>query len=213
MVDQDTRNELGRKARRDLMVISVVMVVAVLVELVTGLLHGLIGYLEGSGILDAGEFVVVPLVLAVGFAVFYYRQFHQLENAVAAHKRARRQAEDARMESEEMQRLNQSLVGYGLDGLVKVNERGEIVQVNGDMEKATGRNGRNLKGLDVFSYFNDPDHVRRLFERAVETGAPVRDDDMEIRHRDGSETPVSTTIVVQQDADDRVLGGIVLCRA
>ena len=41
----------------------------------------------------------------------------------------------------------------------------------------------------------------------------MRDGNMEIRHRDGFETPVSTTIMVQQDSDDRVLGGILLCRA
>ena len=213
MVDQQTRNELSKMARRDLMAISVVMVVAVLLELVTGIFHGLINYFERTRVLDPGELLVVPLVLAVGFAVFYYRQFHQLEDAVNAHRRAQQQAEDARMESQEMQRLNQSLVGYGLDVMVRVNERGEIVETNADMEQATGKNGRNLKGTDVSSWFNDPKRVRQLFEQAVETGSAVRDGNMEIRHRDGSETPVSTTILVQQDSDDRVLGGIVLCRA
>ena len=122
-------------------------------------------------------------------------------------------SEEAQPKGEETQRLNQSLVGYGLDVVVRVNERGEIVQTNDDMEQATGKNGRNLKGTDVFAWFNDPVRIRQLFERAVETGDTVRDGNMEIRHRDGFETPVSTTIMVQQDSNDRVLGGILLCRA
>lgn len=212
-MNQDTKVDLQKRTIRDLVVIGAAVVVAIILELITGAFHSLLIYFENNGSIDPGEVVVVPLALAIGFAVFYYRQFHQLEDAVDAREHAKRQAQDAMMESQEMQRLNQSMVGYGLDVLVRVNEHGEIIQTNEDMEQATGKNGRNLKGTDVFSWFNDPNRVRQLFERAVETGDTVRDDGMEIRHRDGFETPVSTTIVVQQDSEDRVLGGILLCRA
>ena len=94
-----------------------------------------------------------------------------------------------------------------------VKERGEILHFNGDMERATGKNGRNLKGTDAFYWFNDPARVRQLFEQAVETGDTVRGDNLEIQHRDGFEPPVSTTIVVQQASDDRILGGLLLRRA
>lgn len=192
-------------ARRDLIVIAIVAVVAFIFELVTHMFEYVILFferIEANGFpFDFGELVMMPLVLAISFLVFSYRRNKELQAVIAARQRAQqaaqaqqqqiaqvqRDAEQARQQAEELERLNRQLIDTGMNALVKVDREGMITETNEGMEVATGLHSSRLVGTSVFSFFGDQKQARDWFDRSLD-GSAVQNEKAELVHQDGGTT-------------------------
>ncbi len=99
-----------------------------------------------------------------------------------------------RKEAEEALRranaYNRSLIEASLDPLVTISPDGTISDVNAATVQVTGRSREELIGTDFSTYFTEPEKG----EGRVRGGVQDRlgpDYELEIRHRDGTMTPVA----------------------
>ncbi len=100
---------------------------------------------------------------------------------------------------------NRSLIEASLDPLVTIAPDGKITDVNTATEKVTGRSRRELIGTDFSDYFTDPEKARAGYQRVFREGS-VQDYELEIRHREGSLTPVVYNATVYRDEGGDVVG-------
>ncbi len=100
---------------------------------------------------------------------------------------------------------NRSLIEASMDPLVTIAPNGKITDVNSATEKATGVSRRELIGTDFSGYFTDPEAARTGYQRVFHDGW-VEDCALEIRHRDGSTTPVLYNASVYRDESGGVVG-------
>lgn len=100
---------------------------------------------------------------------------------------------------------NRSLIEASVDPLVTIGPDGKITDVNAATEKATGLSRKELVGTDFSDYFTDPDTARKGYQKVFREGL-VRDYELEIRHKDGSTTPVLYNATVYLDATGKVIG-------
>lgn len=106
---------------------------------------------------------------------------------------------------------NRSLIETSLDPLVTITPDGKIGDVNTATEKVTGYGRSELIGTDFHSYFSDPVKARLGYTRVFENGS-VRDFDLEIRHKDGSLTPVLYNASIYRDESGNILGAFAIAR-
>ncbi|NEV62618.1 PAS domain S-box protein [Thiorhodococcus minor] len=93
---------------------------------------------------------------------------------------------------------NRALLEASLDPLVVIDGEGHISDVNGATEQATGMPREDLIGADFADYFSDPEQARAGCRAAFEEGE-VRDYALELKHRDGTTTPVLYNARVYRD--------------
>ena len=117
-------------------------------------------------------------------------------------EQVRRQAEE---EVQESARYARSLIEASLDPLATISPDGKITDVNRATETATGIRREELIGADFSEYFTEPDKARANYQKVLAEGF-VRDYPLEIKHRDGSVTPVLYNASVYKDAQGRVTG-------
>ncbi|MEN6610083.1 MAG: PAS domain S-box protein, partial [Methanoregulaceae archaeon] len=84
---------------------------------------------------------------------------------------------------------NRSLIEASLDPLVTINPDGSISDVNEATIRVTGFSRAELVGTDFLDYFTEPAKAKAGYEKVFRDGS-VTDYALEIRHRDGSVTPV-----------------------
>ena len=213
---------LSQEARKDLIFIAVGVAAIFVFELVTEVFDKLFYAVDeihqSVPLVDAGEFIAVPLALSIGFGYFSYRRYQELSATVAARataqraaEAAQRRAEQAQQEARDAQRLSQTLMETGMNALVKVDREGNITEVNEGMEVATGMRGSNLVGTSAFSFFGNSGQTREWFEQSLQ-GNAVRDGQTEIVHQDGGVTHVNFSVLAQRDGDGEVLGAILILR-
>ena len=106
---------------------------------------------------------------------------------------------------------NRSLIETSLDALVTITPDGKIGDVNTATEKVTGYSRAELIGTDFHSYFSDPFKARLGYQKVFENGS-VRDYDLEIRHKNGSITPVLYNASIFRDEGGNVLGAFAIAR-
>ncbi len=106
---------------------------------------------------------------------------------------------------------NRSLIETSLDALVTITPDGKIGDVNSATEKVTGYKRAELIGTDFHNYFSDPFKARLGYQKVFENGS-VRDYDLEIRHKDGSITPVLYNASIFRDEGGNVLGAFAIAR-
>ncbi|MDN7023889.1 PAS domain S-box protein [Methanoculleus sp. FWC-SCC1] len=114
----------------------------------------------------------------------------------------RKQMEDALREAGAYTR---SLIEASLDPLVTISPDGRITDVNAATEAVTGYSRDVLIGTDFSDYFTDPAMARAGYQQVFRDGQ-VRNYPLEIRHRDGTITPVIYTATVYRDEDGNVAG-------
>ena len=114
----------------------------------------------------------------------------------------RKQAEEALQMASA---YNRSLIEANLDPLVVIGPEGKITDVNAATEAVTGYTREELIGTDFSEYFAEPESALAGYKRAFETGK-VQDYELEIRHRDGSVTPVLYNAAVYRDESGEVKG-------
>ncbi len=115
---------------------------------------------------------------------------------------ARKQAEEAVRRANA---YNRSLIEASLDPLVTIDPDGTISDVSDATVRVTGRSREELIGTDFSTYFTEPWRAKAGYESAFRTGS-VRDFELELRHRDGTTTPVIYNATVYRDEAGEVAG-------
>lgn len=118
------------------------------------------------------------------------------------------EVEERRRAWEELRRAgayNRSLLEASLDPLVTIGPDGKITDVNAATEAVTGFAREELIGTDFSDYFTEPDKAKAGYAQAFKEGL-VRDYPLEVRHREGSVTPVLYNATVYRDEEGRVAG-------
>ena len=115
------------------------------------------------------------------------------------------EAEAERKEAKRANAYNRSLLEASIDPLLTIGKDGKIRDVNPATEVATGRSRLELIGTDFSEYFTDPAAARAGYSLAFREGV-ARNYALEIRHRDGHETPVLYNAAVYRDETGAVAG-------
>lgn len=115
------------------------------------------------------------------------------------------EAKRAKEALEKANAYNRNLLEVSLDPLVTISPNGKITDVNTATEKVTGRLREELIGADFSDYFTDPEKARLGYQQVFKEGL-VQDYELEVRHRDGSTTPVLYNASVYRDQGGEVVG-------
>jgi PAS domain S-box-containing protein len=100
---------------------------------------------------------------------------------------------------------NRRLIETSLDPLVTIDASGKVTDVNRASEKVTGFPRDHLIGKDFSDYVSEPALGWAGFEEVLREGS-VQDYALEIRHRNGTVTPVLVNASVFRDDSGEVLG-------
>lgn len=149
--------------------------------------------------------VVVFLATAAAITVYVLRLNRRLEKSVAAERKElaeRKRAEEALRAS---QQYTRELIEAHLDPLVTISAEGKIMDVNQASELITGYPRETLIGTDFSDYFTDPRKARQGYQQAFRE-KHVHDYPLDIKHRDGSVTPVFYNASVYHDTKGNVAG-------
>ena len=115
------------------------------------------------------------------------------------------EAKRAKEGLEKANAYNRSLLEASLDPLVTISPHGKITDVNSAAEKVTGRLREELIGADFSDCFTDPEKARLGYQQVFKEGL-VQNYELEVRHRDGSTTPVLYSASVYRDPGGEVVG-------
>jgi two-component system, chemotaxis family, sensor kinase Cph1 len=100
---------------------------------------------------------------------------------------------------------NRNLIETSLDPLVTIGPDGTITDVNLATEKITGYMRDELVGTDFADYFTNPQEAKEGYQHVFKEGI-VKDYPLEIKHKDGSLTPVLYNASVYKDEFGEVIG-------
>ena len=100
---------------------------------------------------------------------------------------------------------NRNLIETSLDPLVTIGQDGMITDVNRATEDVTGYVRSEIVGTDFADYFTKPDKAKKGYKLVFQEGI-VRDYPLEIKHKNGSITPVLYNAAVYKDEFDEVIG-------
>ena len=100
---------------------------------------------------------------------------------------------------------NRSLIEASLDPLVMIGPDGTITDVNAATGMATGYGRDELLGTEFSGYFTEPSQARAVYQQVFRDGS-ARDYLLELRHRDGTTTPVLYNASVFRDPSGDALG-------
>jgi PAS domain S-box-containing protein len=117
----------------------------------------------------------------------------------------------AEQEIQNLQRYNRGLIETSLDPLVTFDQEGTILDVNEATIRATGRGRDELIGTPFADYFTDPDKAYKGAMLTFETGE-VRDYELVMTARDGTETVVSYNASIYKDQTGKVVGAFAAAR-
>ncbi len=170
-------------------------------------------------VFDTGEVRDYELVIETGdepntivaFNISLYKdQTGKVTGAFAAGYDITRHKREVR-ELHYLQRYNRGLIETSLDPLVTFDQEGIILDVNEATMRATGRGKEELIGTPFADYFTDPDNAYKGAMLTFETGK-VRDYELVIKARDGTETIVSYNASVYKDQTGKVVGAFAAAR-
>jgi PAS domain S-box-containing protein len=105
----------------------------------------------------------------------------------------------------DLQCYNRGLIEASLDFLVTFNQKGIILDVNEATVKATGRSREELIGTPFADYFTDPEKAYKGAMLVFET-REVRDYELVMKAKDGTETIVAYNASVYKDQNGKVIG-------
>jgi PAS domain S-box-containing protein len=98
-----------------------------------------------------------------------------------------------------------SLIEASLDPLVTISVNGKITDLNKATEWVTGFSKEQLIGSDFADYFTEPGKATAGYQQVFEK-ENVRDYPLELRHRNGTITPVIYNASVYRDEYGKVIG-------
>jgi len=117
----------------------------------------------------------------------------------------------AEHEIQNLQRYNRGLIETSLDPLVTFNHEGIILDVNEATIKATGMERDELINTPFADYFTDPDRAYKGAMQVFETGE-VRNYELIMKAKDGTETIVAYNASVYKDQSGKVVGAFAAAR-
>lgn len=117
----------------------------------------------------------------------------------------------AREQLREMNQYHRGLIEASIDSFVTISEDGKITDVNIATEELTGCNRVDLIGKDFSDYFTDPEKARAGSRIAFMEGK-VKDYPLEIRHVNGTNTPVLYNASVYLNKEEKVAGIFAVAR-
>ncbi|MBE0523392.1 MAG: PAS domain S-box protein [Methanosarcinales archaeon] len=137
----------------------------------------------------------------------------QYGNVVGAFGAARDITESKRAEQEiqNLQRYNRGLIETSLDPLVTFDHEGIILDVNEATIKATGMERDELINTPFADYFTDPERAYKGAMEVFETGE-VRDYELVMKSKDGTEAIVAYNASVYKDETGQVAGAFAAAR-
>jgi PAS domain S-box-containing protein len=162
------------------------------------------GYMTG-----AVDFMVKPLsakILKAKVAVFVdlYKKNHELrvqgDNMKTLNSRLEQQSQYVR-----------SLIEASLDPLITINSEGKITDMNEALTRITGIPREKITGTFFFDYFTRPETAKGIVQEVFEKGS-ISDYLLIIKHVNGKLTEVLFNGSVYKDANDKVLGAVVIAR-
>ena len=147
----------------------------------------------------------------VSYNASVYRD--QKGNAVGAFAAARdiTERKAAEQEIENLQHYNRGLIETSLDPLVTFDQEGVILDVNEATIQATGRTLEELIGTPFADHFTDPERAYNGAMLTFETGE-VRDYELVMKAKDGTETIVSYNASVYRDQKGNAVGAFAAAR-
>ena len=98
-----------------------------------------------------------------------------------------------------------------IDPLVMFDQNGIILDVNDAMSRVTGRSIDELIGTPFADYFTDPERAYKGAMLTFEIGE-VRDYELVMKARDGTETIVAYNASVYEDQTGQVVGAVGVAR-
>ena len=111
----------------------------------------------------------------------------------------------AEQEIQYLQQYNRGLIEVSLDPLVTFDRKGIIMDVNEATIKATGRSREELIGTPFANYFTDPEKAYKGVMLVFKTGE-VRDYELVLKARDGTEVIVAYNASVYKDPTGKIVG-------
>ncbi len=120
---------------------------------------------------------------------------------------ARDITEQRRLEHQllEQQNYRRDLIEASVDALVTIDPQGRITDVNQQMVRHTGRNKQELLGTQFADHFTDPDRARSGVQKTFDESV-VKNYDLVVRPKSGSDLSVSFNASAFRDASGRVAG-------
>ncbi|HIH87572.1 MAG TPA: PAS domain S-box protein, partial [Methanosarcinales archaeon] len=115
------------------------------------------------------------------------------------------------LELHHLQHYNRGLIETSIDPLVTFDQEGIILDVNEATVHATGRGREELIETPFADYFIDPDKAYKGAMLTFETGE-VRDYELVMKAKDGTETVVSYNASVYKDQAGKVVGAFAAAR-
>ncbi|MCC2546615.1 PAS domain S-box protein [Hymenobacter sp. BT175] len=111
----------------------------------------------------------------------------------------------------ESEKRYRRLIEASQDLLVTVNLQGAIIDTNEAAVKITGVSRDVLAGSDFFTYFTDPEAVRKAYREVIAHGA-VANVPFTLRHTNGMHTEVLFDGSVYKDDNGELLGAVIVAR-
>ncbi|MEA1966327.1 MAG: PAS domain-containing protein [Euryarchaeota archaeon] len=128
----------------------------------------------------------------------------ELHDALAERSRSEKKIQD-------LQHYNRGLIEASPDPLVTFDQKGIIMDVNEAKIRATGRTRGELIGTPFADYFTDPEKAYKEVMLVFETGE-VRDYELVMKAKDGTETTVAYNASVYEDQTGQVVGAVGVAR-
>lgn len=117
----------------------------------------------------------------------------------------------AEQEIQKLQNYNRRLIEVSLDPLVTFDQEGIIMDVNEAKIQVTGRTREELIGTPFANYFTDPEKAYKGVMLVFETGE-VRDYELVIVTKDGTEITVAYNASIYKDEKGKVVGAFGVAR-
>ncbi|MEJ2007211.1 MAG: PAS domain S-box protein, partial [Acidobacteriota bacterium] len=155
-------------------------------------------------LVPAGRLIIEDTETFIDLAAFLVTALTVGQLSARAKRRAA-EAEAGRREAKRANAYNRSLLEASIDPLVTIGKDGRVNDVNGATETVTGYSRSELVGTDFSDYFTEPAKAQAGYQQVFREGF-VRNYALEIRHRDGHETPVLYNASVYRDETGEVAG-------
>jgi PAS domain S-box-containing protein len=134
-----------------------------------------------------------------------------LEDQIIAIVRNITESKRSEQEIQNLQRYNRGLIETSLDPMVTFDQKGIILDVNEATIRATGRTREELIGTPFAVYFTKPAKANRGVMLVFETGE-VRDYELVMKARDGTEAIVAYNASLYRDQAGQVIGAFAAAR-
>jgi len=123
----------------------------------------------------------------------------------------RTERKQAEQEIQNLQRYNRGLIETSLDPLVTFDQKGIILDVNEATIRATCRTREELIGTPFADYFTDPERAYKGAMLVFEI-REVRDYELVMKAKDGTETIVAYNASLYRDQAGQVMGAFAAAR-